>query len=105
MYTLCIRYVLNPNHAADFRTYARNEQPVIERSGGKIIGYWAPTDYAGPNHVGYGLIEFSDLAGYERYRKTLAEDPDHERNALALERSAAIVALDRSFIEKIPAGS
>ena len=98
MYTLCIRYVLDPNRSGHFRTYVENEQPVIERSGGRIVGYWTPTDFAGPNHIGYGLIDFATLAEYEQYRKTLAEDPEHQRNAEALERSGAVVSLERSFI-------
>ena len=101
MYTLCIRYVLDPNRAGHFRTYVENEQPVIERSGGRIVGYWIPTDFAGLNNVGYGLIEFTTLSDYERYRKTLGEDPEHKRNAEALEQSGAIVSMERSFIARV----
>jgi len=104
MYTLCIRYVLDPNRAAHFRTYAQNEQPVIERCGGRIVGYWVPTDYAGPNHVGYGLIEFESLSDYELYRKRLAEDSVHEVNAEALTLSRVIVSMERSLIERVDGG-
>ncbi|MBV8056895.1 MAG: NIPSNAP family protein [Deltaproteobacteria bacterium] len=71
------------------------------RSDGKIAGYWVPTEYAGPSHVAYGLIDFPTLASYESYRKKLAGDPEHKRNAEALERSGAIVSMERSFIERI----
>jgi hypothetical protein len=101
MYTLCIRYTLDPNRAQHFRKYVENEQAVIERSGGKIVGYWIPTDFAGPNHVGYGLIDFGSLASYEQYRKDLAADPDHKRNAEALEGSGAVISMERSFIARV----
>jgi hypothetical protein len=65
------------------------------------VGYFLPTDFAGPTNIAYGLIEFLTLASYEQYRRALAADPDHKSNAAALERSGAIVALHRSFIERV----
>lgn len=47
MITLCIRYRINPNLSATFQKYVDAEQPVSRRSGGKIAGYYLPTDYAG----------------------------------------------------------
>ncbi|HEX4240181.1 MAG TPA: NIPSNAP family protein [Steroidobacteraceae bacterium] len=104
MYTLCIRYILDPNRARDFRVYVEAEQPVIERSGGRIVGYWIPTDYAGANNIGYGFIDFLDLAGYERYRKVLGDDPEHKRNAQALNESSVIVSMERSLLDRVPVG-
>lgn len=100
MYTLCIRYVLDPNRAGHFRTYVEDEQPVIARSGGDIVGYWLPTDFAGLNNIGYGLINFATLTDYERYRKILAEDPEHQRNADALLKSGAVISMERSFVAR-----
>lgn len=98
MYTLCIRYELDPNRTGDFVAYARSEQTVIQRCGGSIAGYWAPTDYAGPNNIAYGLINFSSLGDYETYRKNVAADPDHARYSKALETSGVIRSVERSFI-------
>jgi NIPSNAP len=104
--TLCIRYTIDPNRLRAWREYAENEQPVIQRCGGEIIAYWAPTDFAGPTNIAYGIIDFPTLAAYEQYRKVLADDPDHKRNAETLEMSGAVIALDRQFIQRIPyAGS
>src|SRR5262245_42984204 len=47
MLTLCIRYTLDPTKLADFETYARSAAAPIERCGGKMVGYFAPTKYAG----------------------------------------------------------
>ena len=101
MYTLCIRYVLDPNRAEHFRKYVEEEQAVIERSGGKIVGYWVPTDFAGPNHVGYGLIDFATLSSYEQYRKSLAADCGHKHNAEALQESGAVLSMERSIIARV----
>lgn len=101
MLTLCIHYVLDPNRMAHFRTYLHEELAVIRRCGGKIVGYFLPTDFAGPTNEAYGLISFSSLASYEQYRHVLAEDPLHRKNAAALERSGVIVAVKRSLIEQV----
>lgn len=100
MHTLCIRYTLDPNRLGDFRSYVAAELPVLRRSGGGIVGYFLPTDFAGPTNEAYGLIDFASLASYEQYRRVLAGDPDHKRNAAALEQSGAVLATHRSFIAR-----
>ena len=100
MSTLCIRYTLDPNRIAAFRTYVEDELPAITRAGGKIVGYYLPTDLAGPTNVGYGLIEFASLAAYEAYRQKLADDPTHVRNTAALTESGAVLNMERSFIRR-----
>ncbi len=98
MYTLNIRYTLDPNRAAHFKTYVEHELEAIRNAGGKVVGYWLPTDFAGPTNIAYGLIDFLTLASYEQYRKALAEDPLHQRNADELARSGAIVNMERSLL-------
>ena len=100
MLTLCIRYTLGPNRIDAFRTYVENEQPLIRKSGGRIAGYYLPTDFAGPTNVAYGLIEFEGLDAYERYRQALADDPAHRSNAADLCASGAALYMDRSFIRR-----
>jgi hypothetical protein len=100
MYTLCIRYALDPNRLQHFRDYVEHELEAIRNAGGKIIGYWLPTDFAGPNNIAYGLIDFLTLASYEQYRKALADDPLHQRNADELTRSGAVINMERSIIER-----
>src|SRR6202008_1078005 len=75
MLTLCIRYALDSTKLADFEAYARAVAGPIERCGGKVVGYFAPTKFAGPTNVGLSLIDFPSLAAYERYREALAVDP------------------------------
>jgi hypothetical protein len=58
MYTLCIHYTLDPDRPKHFREYIEHELETIRNAGGKIIGYWLPTDFAGPNNIAYCLIDF-----------------------------------------------
>ena len=101
MITLCIRYTFNPDKLIDFKTYVEAEQGPIARSGGKTLGYFLPTDFAGPTNEGMGLIELPNLAAYETYRAALANDPEHKKNVARLEASGATVAMTRSIIARI----
>lgn len=101
MMTLCIRYRFNPDRIAGVREYFETEQRVIERSGGKIVGYFLPTDFAGPTDEAIGLINIPSMAAYEDYRKQLADDPEHKANVARLEQSGATVAMDRWFISRV----
>lgn len=102
MVTLCIRYKFNPDKVAGIQAYFENEQRVIERSGGKIVGYFMPTDFAGPNDEAIGLIDIPSIAVYEDYRRRLADDPEHKTNVAALTDSGAAVSMARSFIRRVP---
>jgi NIPSNAP len=104
MMTLCIRYAFNPEKIADFRSYVEAEHGPIARSSGKILGYYLPTDYAGPNNEALGLIDFATLSDYERYRSVLANDPDHKTNVARLLASGAGVAMSRSIIARCGQG-
>jgi len=103
MVTLCIRYKFNPSRLADIRQYFETEQAVIERSGGRIVGYFLPTDFAGPTDEAIGLIDLPSLTAYETYRQRLADDPEHRNNIDRLEQSGADVAMNRSFIRRVEA--
>lgn len=101
MMTLCIRYQFNANKLADVETYFKDEQRVIERSGGKIVGYFLPTDFAGSTDEAIGLIDVPSLAAYEEYRRVLADDPEHKKNISRLEQSGALLAMNRFFIRRV----
>jgi NIPSNAP len=105
MYTLYIRYTLDPNRVTHFKRYVEHELHAIRTAGGKIVGYWLPTDFAGPTNIAYGLIDFLTLASYEQYRKALAEDPLHQLNAEELTRSGAIVNMERSLLMRCSDGT
>jgi hypothetical protein len=101
MFTICIRYQINPNKLTDFSAYVRCEQEPISRSGGKSVQYFLPTDFAGSTSEAMGLIDFSTLADYEKYRSALAIDADHKKNVARLEESGAVVSMQRSIIQRL----
>jgi hypothetical protein len=100
MLILCIRYTLNPNRIDAFRTYVENEQPIIRNFGGRIAGFYLPTDFAGPTNIAYGLIGFQSLDIYERYRQALVDDPGHRSNVADLVASGVVINMDRSFLRR-----
>ncbi len=102
MITVSIRYTIDPNRLADFKAYAQAEQEPIRRNGGKIVGYFLPTEFAGATNEAPGLIDFATLAAYEQYREALANDPEHKKNVAKLEQTGAIVAMNRSIFQRLP---
>jgi hypothetical protein len=98
MPTLCVRYKIKPSQLPDFEEYARNWPKPIERCGGKLIGYFLPTKFAGRTDSAIALIDFPSLAAYEEYRIRLMEDPDAKQNVAHAERSGCILFEDRSFL-------
>jgi hypothetical protein len=52
MITLYLRYTFDPNKISDVKAYAEAELRPITESGGKILGYFLPTEFAGAtNHA------------------------------------------------------
>jgi len=100
MLTLCIRYTIDHNKALDFEAYAKAWPQTIERCGGKLVGYYLPTKIAGPTTFALALIEFEDLAAYQRYREKLGQDPDAVANVARAERSGCILSEDRSILQR-----
>lgn len=103
MMTLCIRYTLDANKLTDFEAYARAVRQPVERCGGKFIAYYLPTKIAGPTNAAFGLIDFPDLASYERYREKLSADPDGIESLRRAEAAGCILNEERSFVRRIPA--
>jgi hypothetical protein len=101
MITLCIRYTLDAAKLADFEAYARSVAGPIERCGGKVVGYYSPTKFAGPTNTALSLIDFSSLAAYERYREALAADPEHAEVARRAGQAGVILVEDRSFVQRV----
>jgi hypothetical protein len=103
MMTLCIRYTLDANKLADFEAYARALPRPVERCGGKFVGYYLPTKIAGPTNTALGLIDFPDLAAYERYREKLLSDKEAVESLRRAEAAGCILNEDRSFVRRVPA--
>ncbi len=96
MITCCIQYTIDPHRATDFEDYASRWTPIIDRCGGRLIGYFLPKE--GANNYAQALIDFDSLADYESYRARLLADPDAKRNVADAQASGCILVESRSFL-------
>jgi hypothetical protein len=101
MITLFLRYTIDPNKLADIERYAADEQQPIRESGGRILGYFMPTDFSGPTNEAIGLIDFPSLAEYEIYRAKLAAHALHKKYVEELQSTGALLAIQRSLVQRI----
>jgi hypothetical protein len=101
MYTLFLKYTIDPNKLADWRAYAEAEGTPITESGGRITGYYAPTEFAGATSEAFATIDVGTMAEYEVYRGKLAAHPKHQENARKIEASGAIHSIYRAIIQKV----
>jgi hypothetical protein len=100
--TVCIRYTIDISKLSDFEKYARNWSEPIPRCGGELLGYFLPTKIAGATNVAYALINFTNLAAYEKYREALMNDEDAMQNFAFADRSGCIQIEDRSILRRVP---
>jgi NIPSNAP protein len=101
MITVCIRYTIDMHKLADFERYARTWPEPIRRCGGDLVGYYAPTKIAGSTNFALALINFPNLAAYEKYRDALMRDADAKANVEFAERSGCIWVEDRSIMQRV----
>lgn len=101
MITVCIRYTIDMHKHADFEKYARNWTKSIPRCGGELLGYFLPTRLAGPTNTAYALINFADLAAYERYRDALMKDEEARQNFAFAAQSGCIQIEERSILQQV----
>ncbi len=99
MITCVIQYTLDPSRIADFEDYATAWPPIVERCGGRLVGYYLPKE--GANNVALALIDFDSLAAYERYRANLAVDPEAQENFARGTKSGCMLAETRSFLRRV----
>lgn len=99
MITCYIHYTLDPHELAAFEDYAVRWPPIIERCGGRLVGYYLPKE--GANNVAFALIDFPSLAEYESYRQRLAADSEARRNVADVAAARAILAESRSFLRRV----
>ena len=101
MYTLFLKYTIDQNKLKDWRESAEAEFAPITESGGKITGYYAPTEFAGATSEAFATIDVGTMAEYEIYRGKLAAHPQHIENVKKIEASGAIHSIYRAIIQKV----
>jgi hypothetical protein len=104
MYTLFLKYTIDPNKLSDWRAYAEAEFTPITESGGRITGYYSPTEFAGATSEAFATIDVGTMADYEVYRAKLAAHPRHQENARKVEASGAIHSIYRAIIQRVEPG-
>ena len=101
MYTLFLKYTINPEKLDAWKEYAAAEFAPITESGGKITGYYAPTDFAGATSEAFATIDIGTMAEYEVYRRKLAKHPRHIENAAKVSAAGAILSIYRAIIQRV----
>jgi hypothetical protein len=67
MYTLFLKYTIDPNKLSAWKEYAQAEFAPITESGGRITGYYAPTEFADATSEAFATIDVGTMAEYVRY--------------------------------------
>lgn len=104
MYTLILKYTINPNKLGVWKAYAEAEFEPIAESGGKITGYYAPTEFAGATNEAFATIDVGSMAEYEVYRGKLAAHPRHKENVAKVSAEGAILSIYRAIILRVQPG-
>jgi hypothetical protein len=97
--TCFIRYQIDPVQRDEFQIYAENWGRIIPRCGGRLLGYFLPSE--GTNDIAWGLIAFDSLASYETYRKRLKADPEARENFASARDKRLILREERTFLEAV----
>jgi hypothetical protein len=105
MYTLYLRYTIDPNKLSDWLDYAQAEHEPITESGGRIGGYYAPTEFAGATSEAFATIDVGTMAEYEVYRAKLAAHPRHQENFARIQASGAIRSIYRAILKRVEPGA
>lgn len=105
MYTLFLKYTIDPNKLNDWREYAEAEFDPITECGGRVTGYFGPTEFAGATSEAFATIDVGTMAAYEVYRAKLAAHPKHQENARKIEASGAIHSIYRAIIQRVEPGA
>jgi len=97
--TCFIRYQIDPFQRDEFRAYAENWGRIIPRCGGRLLGYFLPSE--GTNDIAWGLIAFDSLAAYEGYRNRLRADAESRETFAMAQRKRFILREERTFLEVV----
>ena len=114
MLTCCNRYRIDPARREAFADYARAWVALTNRHGGTHHGFYAATElancpassYPGMSaeagaDVAYAWVCFSDEASLHAFRAAVKRDPDCAAAEALGRESGAILAYERSFLERV----
>jgi NIPSNAP len=112
--TCFIRYTIDPDKLDDFEHYARVWMRLIEKYGGKHLGYFVPDKEApaatfsfpgigetGPENVAIALFTFPTLEAYETYRRDVPNDPECLAVTAHYKRTKCFTKYERAFMKAV----
>jgi hypothetical protein len=117
MITCYLRYFIAPGKLKEFEEYGRRWTVLIEKYGGKHLGYFLPDnppDVAtskhfsfkglgteGPANVAVAIYTFPDIDTYNSYRKMAAEDEECKAVTAHFNETRCFVSYERNFMKRI----
>jgi NIPSNAP len=97
-----LRYVLNAAKLHEFELYARVWITLVNRFGGRHLGYFMPSE--GASNIALATFTFPSLATYEEYRKAAAADPECQAAVRYADTTGCIVSFERTFFRPVADG-
>jgi uncharacterized protein (DUF1330 family) len=97
--TCYLRYIIDPHKVTEFETYAKMWIPLVDKFGGKHLGYFLP--HEGPNDVAIALFSFPTLAAYEEYRHKASSDPECQAAMAYYRETRCFLSFERSFMRPV----
>ena len=94
-----LRYTIDASKIMEFEHYGRMWIPLVEKFGGKHLGYFLPSE--GANNVALAIFTFPSLALYEEYRSKSFQDPECQSAFKFAEETKCIVSYERSFFRPV----
>lgn len=109
-----LRYELEPGKLEAFERYAAMWTKLIERHGGRHLGYFLPAEAApppnfsfpavgkaGPENVAIALFSFPSASAYELYRTDVKNDPECRIAEQIYQESGCFRSYERSFVRRL----
>ena len=91
--------MIDPYKLKEFEVYAKMWIPLVNKLGGKHLGYFLP--HEGANNIALALFNFNSLADYEKYRMEMMNDEACNEAFEYAEKTRCIVSYERSFMKHI----
>lgn len=102
MITCYLRYVIDPNKAAEFEHYGKLWLPLVAKFGGTHHGYFMPSE--GANNIALALFSFPSLAAYEDYRQRSLQHAECQAAFAYAKETQCFLSYERSFFRPVFAG-
>lgn len=99
MITCYLKYEIDPYKIKEFEHYARLWIPLVNKFGGKHLGYFLPHESA--NNIAVALFNFDSLTSYEKYREDSLQDSECQEAYKYAIQTKCIVSYERSFLKPI----